>query len=125
MEVAMDRWDVFSEIIKVAVTKEPNKCIVFLPGAVNFSDFIRIDSLNYDIKDEVFNKVKELFNIDDNQIKDIEKDNFDNSINSFTGKNKNSSTSEKTRIVIYDDSVEIGSYTGKFYEYYVLRRNNE
>jgi len=121
----MDKWNVFSEIIKVAVTKEPNKCIVFLPGAVNFSDFIRIDSLNYDIKDEVFNKVKELFNIDDNQIKDIEKDNFDNSINSFTGKNKNSSTSEKTRIVIYDDSVEIGSYTGKFYEYYVLRRNNE
>jgi hypothetical protein len=118
----MDRWDVFSEIIKVAATKEPNKCIVFLPGAVNFSDFIRIDSLNYDIKNEVFRKVKELFNIDENQIKDIEKDDFDNSKTSFSGRNKNSSNSEKTRIVIFDDLVEIGSYTGKFYEYYVLRR---
>ncbi|GBU27050.1 hypothetical protein R84B8_00571 [Treponema sp. R8-4-B8] len=121
----MDKWEIFSGIFRVTATNEPNKCIIYLPGKEEFSDFIRIDSLNFDIKNEVFEKVKEIFKIENNQIKDIEKDDFDNSRTSFRGRNKNSSTSEKTRIVIFDDSVEIGSYTGKFYDYYVLRRNNE
>jgi len=121
----MDKWDVFSEIIKVVARDEPNKCIVFLPGSNKDSNIFRIDSLNFDVRNEVFEKVKELFNINNSQIKDIEKDDFDNSKTSFKGRNKNSSVSEKTRIVIYDDSIEIGSYTGKFYDYYVLRRNNE
>jgi hypothetical protein len=121
----MDKWDIFCNIIKAAATKEPNKCIVYLPGAVDFSNFIRIDSLKYDIKDEIFKLVKDVFKINDDQIKDIDKDNFDNSNTSFRGRNQNYSTSEKTRLVIYDDYVEIGSYTGKFYDYYVLRRNDE
>jgi hypothetical protein len=121
----MDKWDIFYEIIKAAATREPNKCIVYLPGTVDFSEFIRIDSLKYDIKDEIFKLVKNVFNINDDQIKDIDKDDFDNSITSFKGRNQNFSTSEKTRVVIYNDSVEIGSYTGIFYDYYVLRRNNE
>jgi hypothetical protein len=120
----MGKWDIFCEIIKAAATRQPNKCIVYLPGAVEFSDFIRIDSLKYDIKDEISKLVKDIFKIDDSQIKDIDKDNFDNSITSFKGRNQNSSTSEKTRTVIYDDYVEIGSYTGRFYDYYVLRKNN-
>jgi hypothetical protein len=120
----MDKWDIFCKIIKAAATREPNKCIVYLPGAVNFSDFIRIDSLKHDIKDEMFKQVKDVFEIDDSQIKDIDKDDFDNSKTSFKGRNQNFSTSEKTRLVIYDDYVEIGSYTGMFYDYYVLRRNN-
>jgi hypothetical protein len=121
----MDKWEVFREIIKAAATKKPNKCVIFLPGETEFSDFIRLDSLNYDIKDSVLEKVKYLFKIDDSQIKDIDKDDFDSPANSFKGRNKNSSTSEKTRVVIYDDSIEIGSYTGEFYDYCVLRWNNE
>jgi hypothetical protein len=121
----MDKWDIFCKIIKAAATKEPNKCIVYLPGTVEFSDFIRIDSLKYDIKDEIFKLVKDVFKIDDSQIKDIDKDDFDNSKTSFKGRNPNSSTSEKTRLVIYDDYVEIGSYTGTFYDYYVLRKKEE
>jgi hypothetical protein len=121
----MDKWSIFCEIIKVTATERSNKCIVFLPGKVEFTDFIRIDSLKYDIKDEVVKAAKEVFNINDSQIKDVEKDDFDNSKTSFRGRNPNSSTSEKTRIVIFDDSIEIGSYNGKFYNYCVLRKNNE
>jgi hypothetical protein len=121
----MDKWSVFGEIIKATVTDKSNKCILFLPGKTEFNNFIRIDSLKYDIKDEVVKVAKEVFNINDSQIKDVEKDDFDNSKNSFRGRNPNSSTSEKTRIVIYDDSVEIGSYNGTFYDYCVLRKTNE
>ena len=121
----MDKWDIFYKIIKMAATQNPNKCVVYLPGTVDFSNFIRIDSLNYDIRNDVFKLVKEIYNIDDNQIMDIDNDNFESSKTSFKGRNQNSSTSEKTRLVIFDDFVEIGSYTGKFYDYYVLRRNNE
>jgi hypothetical protein len=121
----MDKWDILYKVIKVSATENPNKCIIYLPGEKEFSDFIRIDSLNYDIKSKTVKTVKDIFNINENQIMDIDKDNFDNSIISFKGKNRNSSTSEKTRLIIFDDSVEIGSYTGKFYDYYVLRKNNE
>lgn len=121
----MDKWDIFCKIIKATATKEPNKCVMYLPCSVNFSKFIRIDSLNYDVKDEILKLVMEIFDISDCQIKDIDEDNFDNSKTSFKGRNKNSSTSEKTRLIIFDDSVEVGSYTGKYYDYYVLRRNNE
>jgi hypothetical protein len=121
----MDKWEILCKIIKASATEKPNKCIIYLPGEKEFTDFIRIDSLNYDIKSEIVKIVKSIFNINDNQIKDIDKDDFDNPRISFKGKNKNSSTSEKTRLVIFDDAVEIGSYTGKFYDYYVLRKNNE
>jgi hypothetical protein len=121
----MDKWEIFFKIIKAAATKEPNKCVVYLPGQVEFPKFIRVDSLKYDIKDEMVKEIKQLFNIPDNQIKDIDKDDFDGSKTSFKGQIKNSSTSEKTRLVIFDNYVEIGSYTGKFYDYYVLRKNDE
>ena len=121
----MDKWEIFNKVIRAAATKEPNKCIIYLPGVVDFSNFIRVDSLKYDIKDEIFKMVKDIFRINDSQIMDVDKDDFDNSKTSFKGRNPNSSTSEKTRLVIFDDSVEIGSYTGKYYDYYVLRRNNE
>jgi hypothetical protein len=120
----MDKWDIFNKIIKAAATKKLNKCVVFLPGETEFSDFIRVDSLNYDIKDSILKEIKNIFNIKDDQIKDIDKDNFDNSKTSFKGRNLNSSTSEKTRLVIFDGSIEIGSYTGKYYDYCVLRENN-
>jgi predicted phosphoribosyltransferase len=121
----MDKWDIFCKIVKNAATKKPNRCIIYLPGENEFSDFIRIDSLNYDIKVEIAEAVKKMFNINADQINDIDKDNFDNTKFSFKGRNPNSSISEKTRVIIFDDSVEIGSYTGKFYDYCVLRKNNE
>jgi archaellum biogenesis ATPase FlaH len=122
LEAIMDKRDILYKVIKVSATEKPNKCVIYLPGEKEFSDFIRMDSLNYDIKSEIIKTVKDIFNINENQIMDIDKD---NSSISFKGKNRNSSTSEKTRLIIFDDSVEIGSYTGKFYDYCVLRKNNE
>ncbi|GHV88284.1 hypothetical protein AGMMS50267_06440 [Spirochaetia bacterium] len=80
-------------------------------------DFFRIDVFQNDLREKIKGVLKGEINVD--KISDINGTDFDQS-RSFKGKNPNKNTDEKMRIIVFSNHLEIGVYTGDFYEYEVL-----
>ncbi|GHU46493.1 hypothetical protein FACS1894200_00130 [Spirochaetia bacterium] len=106
---------IMTVLIKEAPTEEYGKFITY-SGLHLDGHFIRIDVIG----DKEYRK----------EIKERLKDSFDIECKDGPGmgwsrkfRNKNSNTNEKMRIVVFPDQVEIGIYTGKYYDCEVICEN--
>jgi hypothetical protein len=108
--------ETYNKIMDVLIMESPSgeygKFITY-SGIHKEGHFVRIDVIGEtEYRKEIKERLKDSFDIECKEGAEIK--------GSRKFKNKNSSTDEKMRIVVFPDQVEIGIYTGKYYDCEVI-----
>jgi hypothetical protein len=116
----------YREIMDVLINETPSdeygKFITY-SGIHKDGHFVRIDVIGDRVyRNAIKTGLRERFNIDNIEDADAiwSNDPNHNFMSSYKLKNENSNTDEKMRIVVFPKYVEIGIYTGKYYDCEVI-----